>query len=244
MAFTLEFQRSKPWRVLPGNGGIHQSFFDAAPDNSLLRELRIPEGSLLVINPRGFRTYVRNESFFKAIPLVLKRIPRAVIIATGMLGNPAAERWVRRMNIAASVRLLPTLTREQLASLFAAGDVSVSPSSHDGTPNTLLESMAAGCFPVSGNIESLREWIIHGENGLLCDPSDPAAIAACIIRALEDSDLRKRATAGNRKLVRDRAQYRTVMEDVEDFYNELVRSVRDREARPGPAQRAAAPSSR
>jgi len=226
LALIRGFRPTKPWRVLPGNGGIHSFFFHAGPDAELLRQFRIPNDAPLVINPRGFRSYVHNESFFRAIPLVLRRIPGAVFLATGMLGHPTAERWIRRTNIAASVRLLPTVSREQLASLFATARVSVSLSSHDGTPNTLLEAMAAGCLPVVGNIDSLREWIVDGENGLMCDPRDPEAIAARIVRALGDSDLRSRANGNNRSLVGTRAGYRKVMENAERFYEEVLNNSR------------------
>ena len=222
LALARGFRRGKPWRVLPGNGGVQEFFFNSLPDRKLLQEFCIPENVPLIINPRGFRTYVHSESFFKAIRLVLQRIPNVFFAATGMLGNPVAERWVRQLNIAGSVRLLPTMSREELASLFAAARVSVSPSSHDGTPNTLLEALAGGCFPIAGDIESVREWIVDGENGLLCRPEDPSALAACIVRALLDSDLRTQATAANRKLVRQRAEYQRVMESAEYFYDEVL----------------------
>ena len=49
-----------------------------------------------------------------------------------------------------------------MAAVFQGARVAVSPSTHDGTPNTLLEAMSCGSFPVAGDIESLREWIEPG----------------------------------------------------------------------------------
>lgn len=222
LAFAGGFPRNKPWRVLPGNGGVQEFFFKAVPDHKLLRQFRIPAGIPLVINPRGFRTYVHNEAFFKSIPLVLRGIPNAFFVATGMAGNPVAERWIRRMKITDSVRLLPVLKPEQLACMFAAAQISVSPSSHDGTPNTLLEAMAAGCLPIAGDIESVREWIVNGENGLLCDPADPVALAQRIAGALMDFDFLARAKQINRRIVSGRAEYRRVMDNAESFYAEIL----------------------
>lgn len=54
-----------------------------------------------------------------------------------------------------------------MAELFRLSSVAVSPSLHDGTPNTLLEAMDCGCIIVTGDIESVREWINDGENGSL-----------------------------------------------------------------------------
>ena len=64
----------------------------------------------------------------------------------------------------------------------------ISAAIHDGTPNSVLESMALGCVPVVGDIESLREWIVDGENGLLMNPNNPSSIATGILRALRDDD--------------------------------------------------------
>ena len=37
-------------------------------------------------------------------------------------------------------------------------------------PEAILEAMALGCFPIAGDIESVREWITPGVNGILVDP--------------------------------------------------------------------------
>ena len=222
MSFSRGFARENPWRVLPGGGGIEEDFYKQQPDCDVLRQFHSEPGAQLVINPRGVRSYVRNDIFFRAIPLVLQQVPQAFFIAIGMQGNPAAERWIKRMGIQDSVRLLPTVSRQQLARLFQASQVSVSPSSHDGTPNTLLESMACGCFPVMGKIESLREWIIDGENRLFCDESDANSLASSIIRALQNPTLRGAAAKINRDLIRARADRAVVMSEAEALYEEVI----------------------
>jgi glycosyltransferase involved in cell wall biosynthesis len=224
-AFSRGFSQTKPHRVLPGNGGIDTAaYFNTRPDLNLLRRFEIPPGLPLVLNPRGLRAYIRNHTFFRAIPLVLKQIPEAFFIATGMAGNPVAERWVRHLRVKKSVRLLPSVSREELASLFAASLVSVSPSSHDGTPNTLLEAMACGCFPVVGDVPSMREWIVNGETGFICDETDAKSLASGIVRALQEEALRTEAAEINRNLVRRRAEYSTTMAEAEKLYDEVASS--------------------
>ena len=229
-AFARGFCQTKPWRVLPGNGGLDTTkYFNTRPDPELLRRFQIPSGVPLILNPRGFRAYVRNDTFFRAIPLVLREVPQAFFIATGMAANPVAERWIRHRRVGNSVRLLPSLSRDELAALFATSQVSVSPSSHDGTPNTLLEAMACGCFPIVGDVESMREWIVNGENGLICDEGDATSLASCIVRGLRDLQLRIEAAEINRCLVRTRAEYAVGMTEAEKLYSEVVSaSARDR----------------
>lgn len=207
------FPAQRPARVLPGGGGIQLELFNP-PDES--------RAEPVVINPRGIRAYVRNDAFFKAIPRVLERSPQARFLCTTMAGEAQAERWVQELGISRHVELLPRQTRKQMAALFRQAQVAVSPSEHDGTPNTLLEAMACGCFPVAGDIEPLHEWITHGENGLLVNPGDPDALAEAILMGLEQVTLRERAQEINRSLVAERADYRRVMEEAENYYKEII----------------------
>jgi len=207
------FSKQKPAIVLPGAGGIQLDTFFPPHE---------PVAAPVVINPRGMRAYVNNAAFFKAIPLVLSRQPRARFLCTTMQNEPQARRWVEQMGIEANVDLLPSQTRTQMADLFRTARVAVSPSNHDGTPNTLLEAMACGCLPVAGDLESIREWIVSGENGLLVDPNDPEALAGAISQALEQDVLRQRARAINAGLVAERAEYESVMHRAVEFYQSLI----------------------
>jgi glycosyltransferase involved in cell wall biosynthesis len=176
----------------------------------------------VIINPRGFRNYVRNDVFFQAIPLVLKEYPETMFVCMGMYANPVAERWVKLLAIEDNVRLLPVVPRDQMADLFRLAQVTVSASLHDGTPNTLLEAMACGCFPVAGKIESVQEWITDGVNGLLCDPTNPNSLARGMLRALQDKPLRTTATERNLQLISERAEYDKVMIRAERFYLDVI----------------------
>jgi glycosyltransferase involved in cell wall biosynthesis len=116
------------------------------------------------------------------------------------------------------VTLLPLLSQEQLWQEFARSTLSVSLSTHDGTPNTLLEAMALGCLPVCGDIESICEWITPGKNGLLVDPTDAQALADAILQGLENVQLQKAAAVTNQKLIAEKAGLETTHTQIVDFY--------------------------
>ena len=217
LAIEWSYDEGKPGVVLPGAGGIQLDLF-YPPDNGEER----PEREHTVIMPRGFRAYVHNESFFKAIPRVLADRPDTHFLCPTMAGEAQVERWVAELGIGKSVELLPKVARTEMATLFRQARVVVSPTSHDGTPNTLLEALACGCTPVAGDIESLREWIEPGVNGLLVAPQDPDALAGAILQVLENRDLQRRAKTHNARLVAERADYGVVMQKAEEFYRELV----------------------
>jgi glycosyltransferase involved in cell wall biosynthesis len=118
--------------------------------------------------------------------------------------------------------LLPRLSRVQMADAYRQAQIVLSITEHDGTPNTLLEALACGCFPIVGNIPSLREWIRDGENGFLVDSGAPHALAEAIGTALLDPELRARAREINLKMIVERAEYGAVMAQAERFYQEFV----------------------
>ena len=204
----------KPSLVAPGNGGIRSDVFYPADK---------PVDEPIIINPRGFRSYVRNDSFFKAIPLVLAKHPNAKFICALMKGEAQAEQWLHELNVAHAVELLAPLPHFEMANVFRRAQIVVSPSIHDGTPNTLLEGIACGCFPVAGDLESIREWITPKENGLLFDANEPSSIADAIITAIENKILRNKAAGLNRAIISARAEYQQNMQMAEAFYGEVYK---------------------
>jgi glycosyltransferase involved in cell wall biosynthesis len=204
----------QPTLVSPGNGGIRSDVFYQPKD--FVKEP-------VILNPRGFRAYVKNEAFFKSIPLVLEKRSDARFVFSSMQGEPQALQWMKDLKIEDAVQLNPPLSHAQMGDVFRAAQVVVSPSVHDGTPNSLLEGMACGCFPVAGDLESIREWITHGQNGLLVDPNNPQAIADAILIALEREDLRHEAAGLNAKIISARGEYTQNMKLAGEFYELAIR---------------------
>lgn len=219
LAKAWGFSEERPARVLPGNGGLQLGVFYPAKG----REQRpIPGNVPTVINPRGIRAYVRIDTFFRAVPYVLEQNDSVRFVCTEMAGEARAQRWVGELGITSAVELLPRQSRRGMADLFRQSDLAVSPATHDGTPNTLLEAMACGCFPIAGDIESLREWITPGVNGMLFDPANPRQLAQAILKAIASPELRRSAFEQNLRLVSERADYQRVMPQAEGFYRSIM----------------------
>lgn len=207
---------SRPAVVLPGAGGVQLEVFYPAEANDGGAD------RLTIINPRGLRAYARSDTFFRAAAEVVKARPHVQFVCPAMAGEPQAERWVSELGLQAAVRLLPKQSRQQMAELFRQAQVALSVTTHDGTPNTLLEAMACGCYPIAGDIESLREWIVDGENGRLVDPGSPQQLARAVVEAAADVEARQAARQRNLELVRAKAAYSIVMPQAAEFYRQLI----------------------
>jgi len=54
------------------------------------------------------------------------------------------------------------------------------------SPLKLFDAMAAGTPLVASDLDSIREIVRDGENGVLVDPDSPTALAAGLRRVLDD----------------------------------------------------------
>jgi glycosyltransferase involved in cell wall biosynthesis len=212
----------RPTLVVPGGGGIRLDEIEADSRFGILPE-ELPDVPI-VVNPRGQRPgSLRQDVFFQSIPMVLKRFPQTLFICPPLAGDEESEHWVESLGIWSNTKLWPHLNQEQMWALFKKARVFVSPSIHDGTPNSLLEAMACGCFPVVGNIESMQEWVSPGVNGLLVDAASPRAVADGIIAALDNPALCAAAKKQNALIIAERAAYRRCMAMTETFYRKVGR---------------------
>ncbi len=216
LATDWGFDSRKPAIVLPGGGGIQSDLFHPPQDES-------ERDSALIINPRGLRAYVRNDTFFNSIPAIVEQYPQVRFLCAGMAGQAQAEAWAAKFD-RKTVSLLPHLSRHQMADLFQRAQIVLSITEHDGTPNTLLEAMACGCFPIAGDIESIREWINDKSNGLLVPPDDASSLARAVLKALADPPMRASAMHINLRLIAERAEYSQVMHQAEEFYRKIARN--------------------
>jgi glycosyltransferase involved in cell wall biosynthesis len=88
---------------------------------------------------------------------------------------------------------LGRVNHKELLKVKGASLIYIGNSTSDGTPNTLLEAMIMGAFPIQSNPGgATAEWINHKKNGLLLeDPEDAGAIAEEIAYAIENPAMLK-----------------------------------------------------
>jgi glycosyltransferase involved in cell wall biosynthesis len=229
LAYQWGMSRKRPTLIVPAAGGVRPEIFHAGEtdmtelSDRMVNALRdLPSEIPVVVNPRGFRAYVRNDTFFQSIQLILKAHPDTIFLCPAMEGEQQAIEWVEKLGIGAAVHLLPRLSPPEMAAVYRRAQVTISVSEHDGTPNTLLEAMACGCYPVVGDLESIREWVENEVNGLLVDPANPSELADAVSKALSDSALRTKGVEHNlRQIVERRVTYAEVMAKADAFYRQV-----------------------
>ncbi|MGH8637214.1 MAG: glycosyltransferase, partial [Burkholderiales bacterium] len=105
---------------------------------------------------------------------------------------------------------------------YECADLFALPSHSEGSPNALLEAMAAGMPVVASDVGGVAEIVAHGRTGLLVRRGDTQALAASLQRLAADPDLRRQLGAAARAHVRRCHAVEARTRAVLDIYSRLA----------------------
>ena len=158
--------------------------------------------------------------------------PIRLVIAGDGPERLAIVEAVRRAGLTGSVTLLGHIS--DLSGYYAAADVVAISSLSEGSPNVLLEAMAASVPVVATRVGGIPEIVSDGESALLVAPNDPAAMAAAAHRLLSDRKLAAVLTSSALAIVRDRHSPLSRMRSLMDLYRSLHAQARNGTSLPVP----------
>ena len=120
------------------------------------------------------------------------------------------------------IQVLPYLPYKTLLRIIGASRLLIALTVNDGLPSTLVEAMSLGAFPIHSDLDSIREWIRDGENGLLVPAEDSQAVADALQRALTDDELVDRAAEINARIVQEQLADAVVRPKVIEMYERVA----------------------
>jgi len=167
------------------------------PPAELADQLRpaagIPAGTPLVLYHGGFSAHRGLEQLAEAILVPgMEDVHAAYLGYGGMRGE--LDKMAADPRYGGRLHVIDAVPPDALVAMVAGADVDVmalQPSTLNhylSTPNKLFESLAAGVPVVASDFPDLRRIVIDNPDGPLgevCDPGDPASIAAAIRRLLD-----------------------------------------------------------
>ncbi|MCB0189290.1 MAG: glycosyltransferase family 4 protein [Caldilineaceae bacterium] len=112
--------------------------------------------------------------------------------------------------------------REDVPELYALMDLFVLPSHREGFPRAPMEASAMGVPAIVTDIRGCREAVEDGVNGLLTPLGDCAALAAAMLRLLQQPTLAHTLGAGGRRLAEERFDEELVFAKVKAEYSRLL----------------------
>lgn len=174
---------------------------------------------------------ISDRGIEQAMDAILQ-VPLAALVLLGY--GDLTEHYRARAGAppyAGRVHLLPAVHPDELVAWTASADVMVMPiqpttvNHQYTTPQKLFESLAAGVPVVAANLPGMRAVVDEVGAGTLCDPTDPASIAAGI-RTILDAPPDEQAARRERILraARERYSWEVQVEGLRIIYDDLVAS--------------------
>jgi glycosyltransferase involved in cell wall biosynthesis len=114
--------------------------------------------------------------------------------------------------------VLPTIVAEVLA----ASDLTVYPSRSYPVAHALLEAMAMGCTILAWDTAPLREFLTHGQTGLLVEPNDPDAAERLALAVLDDPSAYRPLGEAATRLVHERYAQEVTLPALAAQFDRLV----------------------
>lgn len=190
------------WTVLH-NGIDTSDFTPPAPGvPARLPAGMVPEGhGPVVMVLAALRDFKGIRHAVDAWPAVLREHPTAHLL---LVGSGSEEDALRRQvaELGLQERVTFAGMRLDVPDLVRAVDMTVLPSVFgENLPTVLMEAGACGKPVVASRIGGIPDIVEDGVTGLLVPPSDPGAIAAAVVRLLDDPQERERMGAAGRARV-------------------------------------------
>ena len=168
---------------------------------SLKRKLRVSDDARVLLSVGRLSKEKGHADLFHAFAELLSksgdRRLRLIIVGSG-------PEKTRLENLAAMLRISDCVVFagqcSDMAPFYAMADIMVLPSHSEGSPNTVLEAIAAAVPIVATMVGGVPEILTNEQTALLVEKQNPTALATGVARFLDDEALRRRISSAARSL--------------------------------------------
>ncbi len=192
--FTTEIESVPAERISVVFNGVDVGALQRHPEQTGLRsKLGIPEGMRVIGLVANFRPIKRHDTLLEAIALLSRRHPDvcALFVGADSPDDPTLAGILQHADqLGLSDRVFRGQADGNIADFLSLMDVGVNSSESEGLSNAVIEYMVTKVPVVVSNGGGNPELIEHEVHGLVFPVGDAAALALCLGRLLDDTELR------------------------------------------------------
>lgn len=188
-----------------------------------LIDLRLPLEKRNVILVKGYEhTFGRALNVIKALENIQSELENFQVIVFG--AHNSVIDYVFDKKLPFKVKDRHELLHDELLSLMGKSLLYIGNSISDGMPNTLLEAIVMGAFPIQSNPGGVTgEIITHGKNGFLIEkPEDVESIQKLIQFVLNNKDTLQKAQILNYEIAAERLSYDLNKKKIVQIYKDIL----------------------
>ncbi len=176
-----------------------------------------------LVKRKGIVWFLNN-----VMPEIIKKEPSSILVICGKgPEKEEIEKAIESLKIFKNVRLLGSVTDEQLKILYNSADCFVMPNipvtgDMEGFGRVLLEAALCELPVVASDLEGITEAIINNKNGILCPPEDSQAHSRATIGILRDKSEAKLIGYRARQYTLKNYSWQLIASRYIDIYSELI----------------------
>jgi glycosyltransferase involved in cell wall biosynthesis len=186
------------------------------------RELGIADDDFVILFVGWLRKDKGVNELIDAFRTVAERFPKAHLLLLGKILDEDPLEPATVETISHHPRIHQLDWRPDPAPAYAASDLFAFPSYREGLPNVCLEASAMNLPVVASDIRGVQDAVDRDVTGLLVPWKDPEALAAAIIRLIEDPELCRTFGANGRRMVEDGYRREPLWDGFINLYRELT----------------------
>lgn len=209
--------------IVIANAVDPEQFALVRADHDLPQELEVEPEDIVVTHLSNLKAAKRPLDLVAAADLALRSNPRLLFMVVGDGAfREAMERECRVRRIDARFRFVGWVEHHRIPVFLNRADMVVSMSETEGLSRAYLESQAAGRLLIASDIPPAREVIEDGVTGIIFRRADAGDLAAKILLAAAQPELRRKIGVQAREQV-SRYPLRRAVEDYLDLFARCVR---------------------
>jgi len=160
--------------------------------DALRGKLGINAGARVILSVGRFSREKAQDDLLRAFEILRRAsdIPTVLVLVGDGPERPRLTAMVREYGLEPAVIFAGQ--QREVAPFYALADILALPSHSEGSPNVLLEAMAAGVPVVATAVGGVPEIVTHEQNALIVPPRHPAQLAEALHRLLKDPNLGSR----------------------------------------------------
>jgi glycosyltransferase involved in cell wall biosynthesis len=203
-----------------GVGTDLERIWRATPAEELKRELGLGESKVVGVVAK-LSPVKGHGHFLEAAAFILKAAGdvRFLIVGDGS-ERTRLEREAGELGLSGKVHFIGV--RDDVPAVLKLMDVLVLSSLSEGSPNVVLEAMAAGVPVVAMRVGGVPEVVEDGVSGFLVDPGDAPGLSNAVLRLLNDADRAREMGEKGRAIAVENYDINRVVARVEDVFSSLL----------------------
>ncbi|MBN8641826.1 MAG: glycosyltransferase [Flavobacteriales bacterium] len=205
--------------IIPGGTGYKLAELEA---------YKKPHNSRNIILVKGYQHHVgRGINIIKALHQINAKVEQNNLKVVVFGAHQPVIDYINQNQLKYEYFDRHGLSHQELLQLMGESLICIGNSTSDGMPNTLLEAIVMGAFPIQSNPGNVTSEIIQNAiNGLLIEnPDSVEEIASHVFSAINSKEMLENAVVVNQQIAINRLEYALNKQKVIDLYLQIEKEL-------------------